>query len=50
MKGLMRLVLFLLLFSPAGAMAASDMFVQVEMFPEAKIPRWRTTEGLLFTG
>lgn len=36
MKGLMRLVLFLLLFSPAGAMAASDMFVQVEMFPEAK--------------
>lgn len=36
MKGLMRVVLFLLLFSPAGAMAASDMFVQVEMFPEAK--------------
>lgn len=36
MKGLMRLVLFLLLFSPAGAMAASGMFVQVEMFPKAK--------------
>ena len=36
MKGLMRLVLFLLLFSPAGATAASGMFVQVEMFPKAK--------------